>query len=192
VDADFETNASIPTETRELLRSERFAARPVLLEARTGMAALVGPLGATAAFDPWGRVALGGGLGVSPAGLQLGAYVRARPLVFTSRRWLRLHAIGVELGYATGPYRNYQMPVGDGETHSAYSASWERVHWLQPQLIYETRSFRGFNLLAGIGVAVPLASAGYRCLDAIRCSLHGLDTIPSVTFAVGYAWALGE
>jgi hypothetical protein len=174
---------TIPTEARRTIKSKRFAARPYLLEARAGIGTIVGLVGSTMGIDLWGRIVLGGGLGLSTGGLQLGTYVRARPFVFTSRGEMRLHAIGVELGYATGGFTHlplYDYPV----------AHWDWVHWIQPGLIYETRSWRGFNLLGGIGVALPVASSGHHCWEDATSTApcrHDLPVFPTATIALGYA-----
>jgi hypothetical protein len=158
-----------------------------MLELRGGAATVVGLVGATVSFDPWSRLTLGGGLGASPAGVQLGAFARVRPLVFMGRRWARLHAIGLELGYSTGPFKDFILPVDGGSAASTYS--WDNVQWLQPQLTYETRSYRGFNLLVGAGVAIPVAKHGFHCLDEMQCRSSPIGVLPTVT--VGVAWAFG-
>jgi len=179
-----------PEDARRTARERSFAARPFMLELRTGVATIVGMFGATASFDPWSRLCLGVGLGVNTSGLQVAAFARLRPLVFTGRRWARLHAIGLELGYSTGPYSDYKPELGadhTGDPRTTYS--YDRVHWLQPQITYETRSYRGFNVLVGVGVEIPLATQGYHCVDERLCAENKLGVLP--TFTVGLGWALG-
>jgi len=177
-----------PGKVRRSVREHSFAARPVMLELRAGISTIVGLLGATASFDPWSRLALGAGIGANTSGVQLAGFARVRPLVFKAKRRLRLHAVGIELAYSTGPFQDALPPSGLGE-HTP-SAAYDRVHWLQPQITYETRSYHGFNLLAGLGVEIPLASRGYHCLDPSSCdSHHHISTMPTIT--VGFGWALG-
>ena len=103
-------------------------------------------------------------------------------------RWARLHAVGLELGYSTGPFSDQTPDLGGhGDPHVTYS--YDRVHWFQPQLTYETRSYRGFNLLAGIGVEIPLATHGYHSLDEAHRSESAIGVLP--TFTVGVGWAMG-
>src|SRR3954468_16428474 len=160
-----------PEEVQRTIRERSFAARPFMLELRTGVSTIVGLFGVTASYDPWSRLCLGAGLGANTSGMQVAAVARLRPLVFVGKRWARLHAVGVELGYSTGPFSDYHPDLGTDHTGSPTTTySYDRVHWLQPQIAYETRSYRGFNLLAGIGVAIPLLTQGYRCLDEASCS----------------------
>jgi hypothetical protein len=122
--------------------------------------------------------------------MQVAAFARLRPLVFMGRRWARLHAVGLELGYSTGPYSDYNPDLGAGHTGDPSTTySYDRVHWFQPQITYETRSYRGFNLLAGIGVEIPLATQGYHCFDGKLCAENKLGVLP--TFTLGLGWALG-
>ncbi len=159
-----------------------------MLELRAGIATIVGLIGVTASFDPWSRLSLGVGMGANTSGMQLAGFARVRPLVFMAKRWARLHAVGIELGYSTGPFQYSLPPSGLGE--NVPIADYDRVHWLQPQLTYETRSYRGLNLLAGVGVEIPLASSGYQCRDEKSCGSNHLGTLPTVT--VGLGWAMGE
>jgi hypothetical protein len=165
-----------------------FSDLPVMFELRGGVGTIVGLFGATISFDPWSRLTLGAGFGANTSGLQLAGFLRVRPLVFRARRRSRLHAIGLEIGYAAGPYEDFIPPAGDGDSVSS-TYSWDRVQWLQPQVTYETRSYHGFNLLGGLGVEIPIAKTGYHCLDAMQCSTNHLTTLP--TFTVGVGWALG-
>ena len=173
----------VPVQTRHLLEERRFAARPLVLEARLGTGTIVGAIGVTASYSPWSFLSFGAGAGANLAGGQFAGFVAVRPITFLSKRWSRLHAIGVELGYSTGPFTD-----SIGESYYAYS--WDRVHWFQPLLFYQTQSYRGVNLLAGIGAAIPFAETGYHCHDVVACggsgpSIHGLTT---VTAGLGYAW----
>jgi len=175
----------IPTHARRIITAKRFAALPCLLEGRGGIGTIVGLVGFTAAVD-LGRIVLGGGAGISGGGPQMGAYARVRPLVFMRHASLRLHALGVEVGYSTGGATRF-VGLTEGPTANAH---WNWVHWIQPQLSYETRTWNGFSLLAGIGVAVPVARSGYHCLSepsATPCS-HALSAMPTLTGALGYAW----
>ena len=179
-----------PEDAQRTIRERSFAARPFMLELRIGVATIVGMFGATASFDPWSHLCLGVGLGANSSGLQVATFARLRPLVFRGRRWARLHAIGLELGYSTGPYSDYKPELGadhTGDPRTTYS--YDRVHWLQPQVTYETRSYRGFNLLAGVGVEIPLSTQGYHCLEERLCAANKLGVLP--TFTVGLGWALG-
>ena len=188
VPEDFELGSSIPTQARRALEQRSFAARPVTLELRGGVGTVVGLVGVTVSFDPWSRLALGVGLGANTSGFQLAGFVRVRPLVFLQRRHERLHALGLEVGYSTGPFRDFSLGLADGQSPNG-SYSWDRVHWIQPQITYETRSYRGFNLLVGVGAAIPIAERGYRCLDVSLCSPSHISAQPTVTVGVG--WALG-
>jgi len=188
-DSDFVLGASAPTNARRIVRERGLAARPAVVELRGGVATVVGLLGVTMSFAPISRLSLGAGFGANTSGVQLAAFARVRPLVLTSNRWACLHAIGFELGYSTGPFRDYLAPAGDGPDSSLATFSYERVQWLQPQLTYETQSFRGFNLLAGLGVEIPIAHRGYQCLDALRCTSNHLTALPTATVGVG--WAMG-
>jgi len=179
-----------PEWARRSIGEQSFAARPIMLELRTGVATVVGLFGATASFDPWSRLCLGAGLGANSSGAQLAAFGRVRPLVFMGKRWARLHAVGLELGYSTGPFSNAFIDSrADPSGGSGPTYSYDRVHWLQPQITYETRSYRGFNLLAGIGVEIPLATQGYHCLKEELCAENEIGVLP--TFTVGLGWAIG-
>ena len=188
-DSSFVLGASAPSEERQRVEARGFAALPVMFELRSGIATVVGLFGATVSFDPISRLSLGAGFGANTSGVQLAAFARVRPLVFTGRRWARLHAVGLELGYSTGPFRDYLAPAGDGPDESLSTYSYDRVHWLQPQITYETRSYRGFNLLGGVGVEIPIARRGYTCLDPMRCNEQPLGVLPTITVGVG--WAVG-
>lgn len=170
-------------------RQNSFVSRPLMFELRSGLSTVVGLFGGTVSFDPWSRLSLGAGLGTNTSGLQLCAFARVRPLVFTAKRTARLHAVGAELGYSVGPFSDYRIPTGMGSSEPISSYSYERVQWLQPQLTYETRSYRGFNLLAGVGVAIPIEWHGYQCLDPKRCNSNRISTLPTATIGVG--WAIG-
>lgn len=179
-----------PEQARRSILERSFAARPFMLELRTGVATIVGWFGATGSFDPWSRLSLGAGLGANTSGLQVAAFARVRPLVFTAKRRARLHAVGLELGYSTGPFSDVPLDLGADHTGSSHASySYDRVHWLQPQITYETRSYHGFNVLAGVGVEVPLATQGYHCLDEKLCAENKIGVLP--TFTVGLGWAIG-
>jgi hypothetical protein len=170
----------------EVEREGRFAARPLLTEARVGMATLVGGAGVTMSYDPWSRLAFGAGFGTNRAGLQLAAYARFRPVVGLNTRTARLHALTVELGYSTGPHENSFFSVdGSGSTEPTWR--YERAGWLQPEIAYETRSFGGFNLRIGAGLAILLHHTDAECIDD-SCDVQKLSVIPSVGLALGYAW----
>jgi len=186
--ANYVFHRSAPEEIRRTIRERTFAARPFMLEARGGLSTIVGLLGATASYDPWSRLCLGAGLGGNTSGIQLAAFARLRPLVFMGKRWARLHAVGLELGYSNGAFHEYTAPGAHGGSPSAYS--YDFVHWLQPQITYETRSYRGFNLLAGVGAAIPLASYGYHCLDPSSCNSNHLG--PLLTMTIGLGWSTGR
>jgi hypothetical protein len=109
-----------------------------------------------------------------------------RPLVFISQRWARLHAIGLELGYSRGPFKDFV--VSPDSPASTYS--YEGVQWLQPQITYETRSYRGFNLLGGLGVEIPFESHGYQCLVDSECGSHKISPLPTITLGLGWATGL--
>jgi hypothetical protein len=185
---DFVLGSSAPNEARRAVEQRSFAARPVLLELRGGLGTIVGFGGATVSFDPWSRLAIGAGLGASTSGLQLAAFLRVRPLVFIRQRRARLHALGLEIGYSTGPFRDFLAPAGDGLRPAYDSYSWDRVHWIEPQLTYETRSYRGFNVLCGLGAEIPIATQGYHCTDPALCPARRIAVLPTVT--VGIGWAL--
>jgi len=193
-DADFDVKYQLhphaPESIRRTVREQSFAARPFMLELRGGVSTIVGLLGATASFDPWSRLCLGAGLGGNTSGLQVAAFARLRPLIFMGKRWARLHAVGLELGYSTGPYSDQTFTSGAGHSDSSASYSYDRVHWLQPQITYETRSYRGFNLLAGAGAAFPLWSKGYQCLAPSRCDSNQIGPLFTVTVGLGWAMAL--
>jgi len=179
-----------PGAALQTARERSFAARPFMLELRTGVATIVGLFGATASFDPWSRLCLGVGLGANTSGMQVAAFARLRPLVLVGRRWARLHAVGLELAYSSGPHSDYSPELGADHTGGPRTTySYDHVHWLQPQITYETRSYRGFNVLAGVGVEIPLATQGYHCLDERLCAENKLGVLP--TFTVGLGWALG-
>lgn len=178
----------LPNEARRLVAERTFAARPMALELRTGLATIVGLLGPTVSFDPWSRMSLGAGVGINTSGLQFAGFARFRPLVFMAQRTARLHAVGVELGYSVGPFEDHQNPLSESGPVSTFS--YDRVQWLQPQVTYETRSFKGFNLLAGLGVAIPVKTTGYHCLDEPGCNMNHIGGITTVTFAIGYALQL--
>jgi len=183
------TEGGAPEPARRSIRERSFAALPVMLELRTGVATIVGLFGATVSFDPWSRLSLGAGLGANTSGMQVAAFARVRPLVFMGKRWARLHAVGLELGYSSGPFKDDSLDLGaDHSGSSGPTYAYDRVHWLQPQISYETRSYRGFNLLAGIGVEIPLARQGYHCLNETLCSERKLGVLP--TFTIGLGWAL--
>ncbi|HYQ04638.1 MAG TPA: hypothetical protein VER96_38455 [Polyangiaceae bacterium] len=176
-------------EARRAVSEHSFALRPVMFELRTGGATIVGLFGATASFDPWSRLSLGGGFGVNSAGVQVAGFARLRPLVFMGHRRARLHAVGVELGYSTGAYQDYTLDSLYG-IGSYLTYRYDRVHWLQPQLTYETRSYRGFNVLGGVGVALPVAKQGYHCLDQSYCGQTHISVLPTFTLGVGWAMLL--
>ncbi|HYQ29338.1 MAG TPA: hypothetical protein VER04_19040 [Polyangiaceae bacterium] len=179
-----------PDDARRTNRERSFGARPFMLELRTGVATIVGLFGASASFDPWSRLCVGAGFGANSSGMQVAGFARLRPLVFIGRHWARLHAVGLELGYSTGPYSDYHPDLGtDHSGEPSTTFSYDRVHWLQPQITYETRSSGGLNLLVGVGVAIPFAAQGYHCLDEKLCSGSELFVLP--TFTVGLGWALG-
>ncbi len=188
-DSGFVLGASAPPDVRRTIEERGFAALPVMVELRGGFGTIVGLFGATMSFDPISRLSLGVGFGANTSGAQFAAFARVRPLVFTGKRWARLHAVGLELGYSTGPFRDFIAPAGDGPDESLSTFSYDRVQWLQPQVTYETRSYRGFNVLGGLGVEIPIARRGYECLDATRCGSNHLTALPTVT--VGIGWALG-
>jgi hypothetical protein len=188
-DSAFESRT--PPTLRKQIVDERFRARPMLFEVRTGFATVVGLAGATLSYDVLNRLALGVGFGANTSGLQVAAFARVRPLVFVSKRWTRLHAIGLELAYSTGPFRDYTAPAG--EPHGALfgaTSSWDRVSWVQPQLTYETRSYRGFNLLAGVGAEIPVQHSGYHCIDRLQCSPNKLTALPTISIGLGWAISL--
>lgn len=171
----------VPVQTRQRIDERRFSARPLVVEARGGGATLVGAVGVTASYQPWSWVGLGAGAGANLAGGQFGAFLALRPISFLSQRWARLHGIGVELGYSTGPFRDYSESGPGAEF-------WARVHWAQPMIFYQTQSYRGVNLVAGLGAAIPFAKSGYHCDNASLCTERALGTLPAVTAGLGYAW----
>lgn len=59
------SDQGLPNESRRLVAEQTFAARPGTLELRTGIATIVGLVGAAASFDPWSRVSLGAGVGTN-------------------------------------------------------------------------------------------------------------------------------
>jgi hypothetical protein len=191
-DYDLARRGGAPTAVRRAVREHTFALLPVLLELRGGVSTIVGLVGVTASFDPFSRLTLGAGFGANTSGMQFAGFARVRPLIVTAGRSARLHAVGVELGYSTGPFRDYIAATGTGadSTHSTYS--YDRVQWLQPQITYETRSYRGFNLLAGVGVEIPLKWQGYQCIDPWRCGSNHIGTLPTITFGVGWAMGLDQ
>jgi hypothetical protein len=170
----------VPSEARRRVDEKRFAARPFLLQLRLGSGTIVGPLGITASFTPWSFLSFGAGVGGNSEGPQLGAFAAVRPLSFVSHRHGLLQGVGVELGYSTGAYDDrFVVPSSD--------AAWDRVHWLEPLAFYELRTLGGFDLLAGMGVAVPLGSSGYRCSDEAHCSSSEPSTIVNFSVGVGFA-----
>lgn len=182
---DYALGRGAPMEDRRSIRERSFAAKPVMVELRTGFGTIVGLAGATISFDPWSRLCLGVGLGANTAGVQLAAFARVRPLVFMSKRRARLHAVGVELGYSRGPFDFFAIGERSGLTYT-----YERVQWLQPQITYETRSYRGFNLLAGVGLEIPIEKSGFRCIDQWDCYSQPLSALPTVTLGLGWATGL--
>jgi hypothetical protein len=186
---DYREKPGPSPKAHQLSREGGFAARPLLTEARLGMATLVGGAGATASFDPWSRLAFGAGFGANEAGLQLAGFARFRPLVAISGRSARLHALTLELAYSTGPYDNSMLSVdGSGLTEPTWS--YDRAGWLQPEVAYETRSFGGFNLRVGTGFAILLHDTGGECISA-PCDVQRPSVLPSVSVALGYAWKFG-
>jgi hypothetical protein len=180
----------VPGQPWRVIDQKGFAARPYLLEARGGFFGIVGLVGITVGADLAGRLLLGGGFGVSAGGFQMAAYMRGRPLVFKGRSTMRLHALGIEVGYSTGGYTAYNVVgslMGDGAERVVH---WDWVHWVQPQITYETRTWKGFSLLVGGGLAIPVARSGYHCRVDTAWNPCGraLSTLPSVTVALGYAW----
>jgi hypothetical protein len=175
----------VPPAIREAIQERRFAARPVVMEARFGTGTLVGVMGVTASYNPWSFLGLGVGAGLDTGGGQLAAMISIRPVTFVSQRWARLHAIGIELGYSTGPYNDWELG-GDGGSGATYR--WDHVHWAQPLLFYQTQSYRGFNLLAGVGAAIPFAKSGYHCIDTELCGGPHINGAFTATAGLGYAW----
>jgi hypothetical protein len=177
----------VPVQTYERIDQKRFAARPLLVEMRAGFGTIVGLLGVTVSYHPWSFLGFGAGAGVSGGGGQVGAFVQLRPITFVTHHFARLHGIGAELGYSTGPYSESIMDIDYGAPVAGYA--YDRVHWLEPMLFYQTQSYRGFNLVLGTGLAFSIAKSGYHCIGTEPCpAQQRTEFTPVFTAGVGYAW----
>jgi len=181
------SDAPVPTSSPRTALADkpiiRFIDRPVSFNLVLGIATPVGEVGGLVECNviPW--MAIGIGVGASPAGPQYGGTIRLRAL--RSEKGAA-HALDLVAGGSGGAYEKLFNSSDDPRGTPRMLA-----FWVQPSVEYEFLASSGFRFTTGIGAAVRVARSDETCTStgaAAPCSPVSVPPIvPTFNLSFGFA-----
>jgi hypothetical protein len=151
------------------------------------------PLGLAGMFvevDPWDRLALGAGVGLTFWGPTAGGFLRLRPLVWGGEGQRLLNAFTLQASYAWARDGELDvLPCIEVCERPRYLDRSVQLGALSAGFEHSTAS--GWTFRYDFGAARALRSSPWRCeLDGEPVACSGekpIDTLPVVSFAVSHA-----
>lgn len=167
-----------------------FADRPVILEVSVGLYSPIGLLGAQATYSPFEQLAVSVGGGVDVGGLQLGASLRGRVLVWNRRSFAQ--ALVLMPAFHVGHFLDaslFGLDIADSPPEEdPPDRIIDRAKWLHAWAGYELRLRGGLNLLAAGGFAYLLNPNDCREATAVCEPVPDPFVVPSYGLFAGYSF----